>query len=125
VSLTLDVLEGRFGICRLDPSADVPRWAGAGAFVSVTRTGKELSIVCDLANVPAGVTCEAPWRALALRGPIPFTQTGVLASLTAPLAAAGISLFAVSTYDTDYVLVRDADLDAAAQALRQAGHQVG
>jgi hypothetical protein len=124
VILTLDALPERFAICRLDPASPVPAWAEGGPLVSITRTAAELSIVCRLAAVPAGVQSEGPWRALALRGPIPFAVTGVLASLTAPLAAARISLFAISTYDTDYLLVREADVDGAVAALRSAGHQV-
>lgn len=124
MTLTLDALPGHFSICRLDPGSPVPAWAEGGPLVSITRTAAELSIVCSLAAVPPGAQSEGPWRALALRGPIPFSVTGVLASLTAPLAAARISLFAISTYDTDYLLVGEADFDGAVAALRSAGHQV-
>jgi hypothetical protein len=95
-----------------------------GAFFSVTRTPAELSAVCDVAALPPGVRAEAPWSMLAVRGPLDFNITGVLAGLATPLATAGISIFAVSTYDTDYVLVRSDDLDAAVLALREAGHNI-
>jgi hypothetical protein len=95
-----------------------------GEFFSVTRTPTELSAVCDVAAVPPGVKAEAPWSMLAVRGPLDFNITGVLAALAAPLATAGITLFAISTYDTDYVLVRNDDLDGAVRALRQAGHTI-
>lgn len=95
-----------------------------GEFFSFTRTPAELSAVCDAAAVPPGVKAEAPWAMLAVRGPLDFNMTGVLAGLAAPLAIAGISLFAISTYDTDYVLVRNDDLDGAVRALRQAGHTI-
>ena len=95
-----------------------------GAFFSVTRTPAELSAVCDVAAVPPGVKSEGPWSVLAVRGPLDLNMTGVLAALAAPLATAGISIFAVSTYDTDYVLVRSHDLDRAIRTLREAGHDV-
>jgi hypothetical protein len=122
--LVLSVLPGRFAVCRLHAEAAVPAWAEGGNFFSATRTREELSIVCEEAAVPEGVKAERGWAALKLHGPIPFGTTGVLSSLTAPLAEAGISLFALSTFDTDYVLVRAGDLDAGVKALREAGHTV-
>lgn len=122
--ITLDVLRGSFAICRWPPEASLPPSVTAGAFFSVTRTHAELSAVCDIAAVPPGVKTEGPWSILAVRGPLDFNLTGVLAGLTAPLAAAGVSVFAVSTFDTDYVLVRNDDLDRAIRALRGAGHDV-
>ena len=95
-----------------------------GEFFSVTRTPAELSAVCDAAVVPSGVKAEGPWLMLAVRGPLDFNITGVLAALAAPLAAAGISIFAVSTFDTDYLLVRDGELDPAIRVLREAGHNI-
>ena len=97
---------------------------GEGAFTSVTRTPSELSVVCAHAAVPPGIVLEGGWRALALRGPVPFELTGVLAGLLAPLAAAGVSVFAVSTYDTDVVMVKADALEAAVRALRSHGHAV-
>ena len=95
-----------------------------GEFFSVTRTAEELSAVCEAAAVPPGVKAEGPWSVLAVRGPLDFNLKGVLAGLTTPLATADISIFAVSTYDTDYVLVRSPDLDRAVRALREAGHKI-
>lgn len=122
--LTLDVLPEVFCVCRLGPQDPVPAWASGGAFVSVTRTTDELSVVCEQRAVPEGVRTERDFAALKVRGPLDFALTGILASIAKPLADAGISLFAVSTFDTDYVLVRQAALEAAVRALAGAWHQV-
>jgi uncharacterized protein len=111
-------------VCRLPSSAPWPAPGGAVLF-SVTRTADELSVVCLEADAPAGARVEGGWRALKLHGPIPFGEVGVLAGLSGALAQAGLSVFALSTYDTDYLLVRTGELPAAVEALRQAGCQVG
>ena len=122
--VTLDPVPGSYAICRLASGDSLPPWVMHGAFFSVTRTPAELSVVCDVASVPAGVKAEGPWSALVVRGPLDLNITGVLAGLATPLAAAGISIFAVSTYDTDYVLVRNHDMDRAVRVLRAAGHSI-
>jgi hypothetical protein len=123
-SLNLELLDQTFAICRLDSRAQVPAWAAAAEFLSLTRTAEELSIVCRQDWVPMDAVCERGWRCLRVAGKIPFTAVGVLASLAVPLAEAGISLFAVSTFDTDYLLVKEHELMAAAKALRSYGHTV-
>jgi len=123
--LRLSVLEERLAVCRLDPAAEEPPpWATAAPFYSVTRTPGELSVVCPKELVPDGVTREGGWRALKLDGTFDFGQVGVLVSVTAPLAQAGVSIFAVSTFVTDYVLVKERQLDAVVAALRDHGHEV-
>jgi len=122
--LRLTLLDATLAVCRLDPRAPGPAWTEDSSFVSLTRTAEELSVVCEERCVPSGVTAERGWRALKLEGPIPFTETGVLEALARPLAEAGIGIFALSTYDTDYVLVKEADLDAAVGALTGAGHEI-
>ena len=122
-ALTLSVLPETLAVCRLGPDDAVPSWAGAGEFRAVTRTASELSIVCRDASVPAAVTANRGWRAIAVDGTLDFALTGVLAALASPLAAAGVSIFAMSTYDTDYVLVKQDTLDRAVAALTQAGHR--
>jgi uncharacterized protein len=122
--VTLDVLPASYAICRFSADAALPSWADGGAFSSVTRTAAELSIVCPADNVPDHVAAERGYRLLAVRGPLDFGLVGVVAALSAVLASAAISIFVVSTYDTDYLLVRGADLDRAAAALRAAGHAV-
>ena len=123
--LTLTILPAAFAVCRLDAGAAVPTWATSGSFFSITRTADELSVVCEQAIVPDGVRCEWDWRCVQVAGPIPFSTVGVLASFVQPLAEAGISVFAVSTYDTDYLLVKGNDLERAMAVLRAAGHEVG
>lgn len=124
VALRLRVLAERLAVCRLDPGAGIPAWSTGAGFFSVTRAPGELSVVCPEGDVPVGVECERGWRALGVEGPLDFSMVGVLASLTAPLAEAGVSIFAVSTHDTDYVLVREGSLETAVAALRGAGHEV-
>lgn len=123
-SLTLRRLPGRFAVCRLAAEAPVPEWAAGGSFFSVTRAPGELSVVCPEAQVPPGVEAETGWACLGVEGPLELSLVGVLAGLTAPLAAAGVSLFALSTFRTDYLLVKEAALAAAVAALREAGHRV-
>jgi hypothetical protein len=122
--MTLTTLPGSYAVCQLQPDAPLPDWATRGPLWSVTRAGTELSIVCEASAVPPAVRAHGPWRALMVRGPMALDLVGVLASLTSPIADAGISLFAVSTYDTDYLLVHEADLDGAVAALERAGHHV-
>lgn len=118
----LEFLKGRFAVCRLDAASDVPQWAVAGGFFSVTRTADELSVVCGEANVPEGVLCEKGYIALKARGPLDFSLTGILSSISAVLAEAKTSIFALSTYDTDYILLRKSDKTTAADALASAGY---
>ena len=106
--LTISTLPGRLAVCRLDPGEPVPGWATSGSLISVTRTGEELSIVCAEDAVPDGVKCE----------------TGVLSSLAAPLAKAGIGIFVVSTHDTDHILVKEESLGAAQAVLASEGYTI-
>jgi hypothetical protein len=128
--LTLDVLAEPLSVLRFAPDAGVPEWAlRTGSFGSVTRTADELSIVCATARVPstqlpAGTTREDGWRALKVVGPFAFTEVGILLQVAAPLAAAGISVLAMATFDTDYVLVQGTQLASAVTELRRAGHTV-
>jgi len=122
--LALTLLPDTLAVCRLDADAAIPAWAITRSFFSITRTAEELSIVCLQSHVPDGTRCERDWRCLQVAGPISFTTVGVLASLVQPLAEAGISVFAMSTFDTDYILVKAADLQRAIDALRRCGHGV-
>ncbi len=119
--LALTVLPGGYAVCRLPADAAFPAWA-AGDLLSVTRTADELSVVCHEEAVPGGVRCVRGWRCLRVAGTLDLSLVGVLASLLVPLAEAGVGVFALSTFDTDYLLVRDRDLARALQALQTAGH---
>ena len=122
--LVLHVLAGEFAIARLAADAPLPDWAHSPVFSATTRTAGELSILCPAAQIPADVKHERGWRLLKLRGPFAFTETGILAAVLAPLAAERIGILALSTFDTDYVLVKTAELDAAVRTLRDAGHTI-
>ncbi|MGD2143943.1 MAG: ACT domain-containing protein [Anaerolineae bacterium] len=112
------------GICRLKPDAGVPRWALRSPFFSVTRTQDELSVVCAESLIPEDVACEGGWRCFQVHGPLDFSLTGILASLAAPLAEAGVSIFALSTYNTDRILVKEAQIGRARNVLTQQGHHI-
>ena len=122
--LELSLLPGSFAISRLAADSPIPAWATEGPFFSVTRTGDELSVVTELSVVPLGVQSERGWRVLRVHGPFVLSEIGILASLATPLAEAKISLFAVSTFDTDYLLVASETLSGVIAALEGAGHTV-
>ncbi len=122
-TLQLELLTDTFAICRLGPAESVPEWV-TGEVISVTRTPLELSIVCSQENVPKDAKCELGWRCLRVAGPLDFSLVGVISSLTGTMAAANISVFVVSTFDTDYLLIKRADLHAAVESLNAAGHTI-
>ena len=123
-ALRLLILDEAFAVCRLAPDDEVPGWARGEPFSSVTRSPDELSVVTPQRTVPAGIACEGEWRALRVEGPLDFSMVGVVADLATPLADAGIAIFVISTYDTDYLFVRERDLHQAADALAAVGHRV-
>ncbi len=120
----LNVLPEMFAICRLKAQDPLPNWATNGSLFSVTRTSDELSIICPQTIVPEMVLADTDWRALKVKGPLDFALVGVLAELAGLLAAAKVSIFAISTFDTDYILVKEEKLKRAVEALVIAGHQV-
>ncbi len=127
------MLPGRYAICRLSADDPIPDWApistarlgsDVGAFVSVARTTDELSIVCPESDVPEAVKCDRGWRCFKVAGPLDLSVIGVLAALAGPLAEARVNIFAVSTFDTDYLLVKDESLSRAVDTLVNAGHRL-
>jgi len=122
--LTFRMLAGQYAIVRLPVSSAFPRWANSGEVISVTRTSEELSVVCPIENLPPEVTSTHRWTCMKLEGPFPFSMTGVLLSFIEPLSLNRIPIFAVSTFDTDYVLVQEEHAHAALNFLQAAGHEL-
>ena len=124
MQLDIDILAGLYAICRLAPDAPIPPWARGAEFTAIACTPEEVSVVCAEERVPPGVRVSTGWRVLTLRGPFALTAVGVLAAVAQPLATAGVSIMAIATFDTDYVLVREDQLASAMAALEMAGHKV-
>jgi uncharacterized protein len=128
--MNLEALSVTLAVCRLDPktalSALLP-WASRGEFFTISRTNEELSIVCSQDDVPQdlqNLKIERNWRCLKVKGPLDFSLTGVMASLAGPLAEAKISIFAISTFDTDYLLITQQEFERAIVTLIGAGHSI-
>jgi hypothetical protein len=124
LKLSLVILCDLFAVCRLRADENIPGWALSGSFCSLTRTPEELSTVCPQELVPEEVEAIRGWKCLKVEGKLDFNLVGILSSLTSSLTEAGISVFAISTYDTDYLFVKERDLDRAVAAFRKAGHDV-
>ena len=122
--LNLTVLPDRYGICRLEPDISVPDWVYKSSFFSVTRTPDELSVVCAEKLIPSDKSSNKGWRCLQVQGPLDLTETGILSSLALPLARTSVSIFAMSTYDTDYLLVKEVSLIKAIKSLDSEGYRV-
>ncbi len=124
IQLTLIVQPTRLGICRLDPAQPIPDWAYPSLFFSATRTPEELSVVCDETLIPSDQHCHKGWKAIKVKSPLSLSDTGILWSLTAPMAEAGIAVFSVSTHDTDYLLLKESDLAQAIAVFSLQGHTI-
>ena len=122
--LNLSIIDGEFSVCRLAPSDAIPTWATQGDFFTISRTYDELSVVCDSALVPATVKAEHGWNCLKVAGPLDFSLTGILAALVSPLGENGISIFALSTFDTDYLLIGKDNFSKAQEVLVSCGHSI-
>ncbi|OOM16073.1 ACT domain-containing protein [Clostridium saccharobutylicum] len=122
--LTMKLLKEEYGVCRLDVTELIPEWAQNRGFFSITRTSDELSVVCAQGNIPNDIKCERDWKILRIEGTLDFSLVGILSSISTILAQNGISIFAISTYDTDYILVKNNDIDNAIESLIKEGYEV-
>lgn len=123
--MKLTILSSEYSVCRLEPDKDIPAWIYDSPFFNITKTPEELSIVVESAAIPENIQptqSEAGWSCIQIIGPLDFSLTGILANLTVPLAQHGISIFAISTYDTDYILVKKSKVKAAQKILSEIGH---
>jgi len=108
----------------LEPGFDIPSWVQIGDITAIIRTPEEISIICDENSVHGNILVENGWRIIKVQGPLDFSQIGVLAAIAVPLAQAGVSIFTISTFNTDYILVKESFLALAINALQKAGHSV-
>lgn len=123
-TIRLDLLPDAYAVARLDPGADVPEWASSGDLISITKTQDELSILCRESLQPPDVQAQRGFRCFRVAGPLAFTEVGVLDSLAHPLAEADVSIFVLSTYDTDYLFLPEDDLELGIKVLSDAGHSI-
>lgn len=125
--LTLKLLEERYGVIRLEKGESISKWVFAGEFYSITKTEDELSIVCLEKTIPLNIKeekCEIGWRILKIEGPLDFSLVGILAKISTLMADNGISIFAISTYDTDYILIKENNIKKAVNTLIAKGYKI-
>jgi len=122
--LTMKLLKEKYGVCRLNKNKLIPEWAQNSDFFSITKTCDELSIVCSQDDIPNDIQCEKDWKILKIEGPLDFSLIGILASISTILAQKGISIFAISTYDTDYILVKNKHIRNAIDSLVKERYEI-
>ncbi|APC40849.1 ACT domain-containing protein [Clostridium estertheticum] len=122
--LTMKLLNEKFSVCRLNKNEQIPEWVKNSSFYSISKTSDELSIVCSQDSIPSNIKCEKDWRILKVEGPLDFSLIGIISSISTILALKRISIFAVSTYDTDYILVKNKDIDNAILALSNERYEI-
>ena len=124
IILTMKLLEEKFAVCRLDKNCDVPKWTENNSFYSVTRTMDELSIVCFEKDVPIDIKYEKNWRILKIEGPLDFSLIGIISKISSILAEEKISIFALSTFDTDYILVKENNIKDTIKVLEKNNYRI-
>lgn len=122
--LTIKLLKEKYVVCRLNKNEAIPSWALQGDFYSITKTEDELSIVCLQDNIIDNIKCEKDWRVLKIEGPLDFSLVGILSKISTLMANNSISIFAVSTYDTDYILIKEKDINRAIKVLNNDNYEV-
>ena len=122
--MKLNLLSNKLAAVRMEPSQPIPEWAKGGSFCSITITPTEMSIFCESELIPEGIDKVDNWRAFQVDGQLDFELSGIIAQLAVPLSAKQISIFSISTYDTDYILVENRQLAGAIEVLKRAGHNI-
>ncbi len=122
--IILKLIDGTFGVCRLNPADEIPHWAKNDKFYSISKTGEELSIVCAQEDISEGVTSELGWKILKIEGVLDFSLIGIIAKISSILADSGISIFVVSTFNTDYILIKEENISKAISVLREVKYTV-
>ena len=123
-SFVISVLKDEYTVCRLNAFEDIPQWVLDTPLSSITRTAEEFSVVCPKAVVPDHLKSEQEWKCLKIHGPLGFDEVGIISSLTQVLADADISVFVLSTFNTDYILVKRMNIDKAVKVLSERGHEL-
>lgn len=116
------ILEDLYSICKLPPNDDIPDWMNINKFYSVTKTDEELSILCVQQNIPNDIECEKDWKVLKINSKLDFSLVGVISQISKLLAENSISIFVISTFDTDYICIKEKDLLKSIEILKQAGN---
>lgn len=122
--IAMKLLKEKYAVCQMGASEDFPQWSNKGEFISVTRTAEELSIVCNQESVPHGVKAEKDWNILQVEGQLDFSLVGILAKISTILANKSISIFVISTFNTDFIMVKDKDRENAIKELSQNGYEI-
>jgi hypothetical protein len=122
--LQLSLLKDKYGICSLPNTAPIPDWALKESLISITRTEEELTIVCRQDLIPPQCKCDLNWRCFRIDGTFDLNQTGVISSISSPLANTGISIYCISTYNTDYFLVKEENVEQTISVLSDCGHSI-
>lgn len=122
--LNLKLLKGEYSVCRFDKNDEIPKWIFNEEFFSITKTEDELSIVCLQDNIKENIKCEKGWKVLKIEGPLDFSLIGILSRISTLMANNDISIFAISTYDTDYILIKEESINKAIKVLEDSNYNI-
>jgi hypothetical protein len=123
-AIKLEILEPLFGIVKLEQNSNIPKWVANEYFYSITKTAAEISVVCLQRNIPDNKICEKDWKVIKIAGSLDFSMVGIISKLSTVLADGGISIFVISTYDTDYILIKKRDIENTIELLKEAGYNL-
>lgn len=122
--LTLKLLKDKYSVCRLNKNDEIPKWIFQEEFFSITKTDEELSVVCLQDKIKENIKCEKDWRILKIEGPLDFSLIGILSKISTLMANNDISIFAISTYDTDYILIKEESINKAIEVLENNNYNI-